>query len=177
MTMAIRMKKGDLETTPGFVAAMAGATTQVTVVSTDGPAGKFGVTVSAFASVSAEPPLVLVCINRKSPAIAGIETNGCFCVNLLRQDQCAIADCFAGRPGPQAPYNFECANWDIAATGAPVLSEASANFDCQVETTYDAGTHRIFIGRVMQAHASAHPSLAFSRRAYQALSPLDRNAS
>ena len=57
-------------------------------------------------------------------------------------------------------------------TGAPVLSDAAANFDCIVDTTYDAGTHRIFIGRVVQAIRQDAAPLAFSNRAYQALRPL-----
>ena len=59
-----------------FVAAMGLAATGVSVVTTDGPAGRFGLTVSAVSSVSAEPPLVLVCINRKSPAMAAVEAPG-----------------------------------------------------------------------------------------------------
>ena len=174
MTMAMRMQNGPLshEAPDRFIAAMAGAATQVSVVTTDGPARRFGVTVSAFSSVSAEPPLVLVCINRRSPAIAAIEANNAFCVNLLRDDQADVANCFAGRPGDIAPYDFTCAAWQNAATGAPVLTGAIANFDCTVETTYDAGTHRIFIGRVQQALSRDAAPLAFSKRAYQALRPL-----
>ena len=174
MTMALRIQPDPTshEAPDRFVAAMAGAATQVSVVTTDGPSGRFGVTVSAFSSVSAEPPLVLVCINRRSPAIAAIEANNAFCVNLLRDDQSAIANCFAGRPGSIAPYDFACASWDDAATGAPVLRGATANFDCTVETAYDAGTHRIFIGRVQQALSRDAAPLAFSKRAYQALRPL-----
>ena len=66
-----------------FTAAMGLAATGVSVVTTDGPAGRFGLTVSAVSSVSAEPPLVLCCINRKSPAMAAVEANGVFAVNLL----------------------------------------------------------------------------------------------
>lgn len=174
MTMALRMASGPLtqETPDRFVAAMAGAATQVSVVTTDGRAGRFGVTVSAFSSVSAEPPLVLVCINRRSPAIAAIEANTAFCVNLLGDDQAEIANCFAGRPGALTPYDFTCADWNRATTGAPVLATALASFDCTVETAYDAGTHRIFIGRVAQAISRDAAPLAFSRRAYQALRPL-----
>ncbi len=155
-----------------FISAMAGAATQVSIVTTDGRAGRFGVTVSAFSSVSAEPPLVLVCINRRSPAIAAIEANDAFCVNLLDDTQAHIANCFAGRPGDIAPYDFACADWNAARTGAPVLTGAVANFDCTVESAHDAGTHRIFIGRVQAALAEPRTPLAFSNRSYQALRPL-----
>ncbi len=173
MTAAFRQPANIAHEEPGaFIAAMAGAATQVSVVTTDGPAGRFGVTVSAFSSVSAEPPLVLVCINRRSLAVEAIEANGAFCVNLLGDDQSDIANCFAGRSGVIAPYDFNCADWLDAATSAPVLSGALANFDCTVETGYDAGTHRIFIGRVARALSRDAAPLAFSQRAYQALRPL-----
>ncbi len=90
----------------------------------------------------------------------------------MGDDQSDIANCFAGRPGAIAPYDFACADWQGAATGAPVLTGAIANFDCTVETTYDAGTHRIFIGRVARAISRDAAPLAFSQRAYQALRPL-----
>src|SRR5690242_13985198 len=66
-----------------FTAAMGLAATGVSVVTTDGLQGRFGLTVSAVSSVSADPPLVLVCINRKSPAVAAVDGNGVFAVNLL----------------------------------------------------------------------------------------------
>ncbi len=172
MTAAFRTPTPHHENPDRFIAAMAGAATQVSVVTTDGPAGRFGVTVSAFSSVSAEPPLVLVCINLRSPAIAAIEANDAFCVNLLRDDQSDIANCFAGRPGALTPYDFDGTDWEAATTGAPVLTGAIANFDCRVETAHDAGTHRIFIGRVAQALSRDAAPLAFSKRAYQALRPL-----
>lgn len=163
------------ENTDAFVSAMSGAVTQVSIVTTDGVAGRFGVTISAFASVSAEPPLVLVCINKRSPAVDGIEENGCFCVNLLKNDQSEVANCFAGRAQEGENYSFECANWQNSTTGSPTLTGAAANFDCTVETAYDAGTHRIFIGRVLEATATQNTPLAFSQRAYQTLQPLQLN--
>jgi flavin reductase len=149
--------------------------TQVSVVTTDGDAGCFGVTISAFASVSAEPPLVLICVNKRSPAVAGIEANGCFCVNLLGNEQSEVANCFAGRASFGENFSFECADWDASKTGSPLLIGAAANFDCTIETAYDAGTHRIFIGRVVEATATQHAPLAFSQRAYQTLQPLQLN--
>lgn len=172
MTAPFRTPRIPHEDPSRFVAAMAGAATQVSVVTTDGVAGQRGVTVSAFSSVSAEPPLVLVCINRRSPAVAAIDANGTFCVNLLRDDQSEIANCFAGRSTEFAPYDFACAEWGLAETGAPILLGAAASFDCTVEAAHDAGTHRIFIGRVAQALSQDAAPLAFSNRAYQALRPI-----
>ena len=174
MTMAIRMKKQDPVSIPDFIEAMGGASTQVTVVSTNGAAGRFGVTVSAFASVSAEPPLVLVCVNRNSPTVDAIRENGCFCVNVLATEQSTVSDCFAGRPATGAPYDFNCADWSLGQTGSPMLHGATSNFDCFIESSHNAGTHCIFVGRVVQTATTQAPPLAFSRRTYQALSPIHR---
>src|ERR1700752_1253507 len=100
-----------------FIEAMRRAATGVTLVTTDGPAGRFGVTVSAFASVSADPPMLLACINRKSPAAAAIAANGGFCVNVLTAAQSFLADVFAGRSERYAPYDFTCADWQRAEGG------------------------------------------------------------
>jgi flavin reductase len=158
-----------------FVSAMSGAVTQVSVVTTEGEAGRFGVTISAFASVSAEPPMVLICVNKRSPAVAGIERNGCFCVNLLGHEQSEVANCFAGRASSGENFSFDCADWGVSETGSPILMDAAANFDCTVEAAYDAGTHRILIGRVVEATATQHAPLAFSQRAFQTLQPLQLN--
>src|SRR4051812_12981666 len=81
-----------------FVSAMAGAATGVNIVTTDGQAGRVGLTVSAMASVSAEPPMLLVSINRRSPLLAAILENGVFGVSVLGVHHAELADSFAGRP-------------------------------------------------------------------------------
>lgn len=150
-----------------FVAAMAGAVTGVTVITTDGPAGRFGLTVSATASVSADPPMVLACLNTKSPAAAAVRANGVFGLNLLGAAQSAIADVFAGRA--ERRYDFGCADWTEAATGSPLLADAVAALDCRVVSTQVAGTHLIVIGRVARVTSTAAAALAHSRRAYGAI--------
>ena len=82
-----------------FVDGMSRAAFCVNVVTTDGPAGRAGVTVSAMSSISADGsnPTVLVCIHHQSRTAAAILENRTFCVNVLRHDQSDIADCFGGR--------------------------------------------------------------------------------
>jgi flavin reductase (DIM6/NTAB) family NADH-FMN oxidoreductase RutF len=89
-----------------FVAAMRRAATAVAVVATSGAAGRLAVTVSAIASVSADPPIVLACINQRSPVCAAIRANGVFTINLLTADQAHVADTFAGRPHGFPPLRF-----------------------------------------------------------------------
>jgi flavin reductase len=157
-----------------FVSAMGGAVTSVNVITTDGPAGAFGVTVSAMASVSADPPMVLVCVNRRSPACAAIRENGVFCVNLLAAHQHGIADVFAGHPQVGDAFDFRCAEWQQTITDSVRLPDAVGTFDCVLHDSYDAGTHTIFIGRVVDVTTSERVPLAHSRRTYcypAALSP------
>jgi len=168
------MKDGLAEARASFLQAMAEAATSVTLVTTDGPAGRFGVTVSAFASVSADPPMVLACINRRSPAAAAIAANGGYCVNVLSAAQSFLADVFAGRSERFGPYDFGCADWQRAESGWR-LSEAVASFDCALDQEVAAGTHQILIGRVLATHRDMRAdagSLIYARRAYSIAQPL-----
>ena len=155
-----------------FVSAMAMAATAVSVITTDGAGGKFGLTVSAISSVSAEPPLVLACINRRNPVAGAVVRNGIFCVNLLAAGQSLVSNVFAGRPGEMMPYDFGCADWFQSVTGAPVLKGAAAAFDCKLETHHDAGSHRIIIGRVLDAVTGEDDPLVYARRQYRAITDL-----
>jgi flavin reductase len=149
-----------------YIAAMGLAATGVSVVTTDGPSGRFGVTVSAVSSVSAEPPLVLICINRKSPAAAALEANGFFAVNLLAAEHRAYAETFAGRPREGKPFDFANHEWREGDTGLPLVKDATAVFECETHDCLDAGTHRIFIGRVLAAHRGKPEPLVYCNRAF-----------
>ncbi len=95
----------------GFLGGMSHAACTVNIVTTDGPGGRAGVTVSAMASVSADTPkpTLLVCVHHESPAAALILVNKVFCVNILRDDQSYISDTFAGRFKEQVADKFDCA--------------------------------------------------------------------
>ena len=81
----------------GFINAMSRAVSGVSIVTTDGPFGRFGLTVSSMVSVSAEPPMLLICINRASTAHDAIRDNGIFTINVLTSRQQGVANRFAGR--------------------------------------------------------------------------------
>ena len=149
-----------------FVGAMGSVATGVSIVATDGPAGRFAMTVSAFSSVSADPPTILACINRRSPLADAIRRNGVFCVNVLGAGQSDIADRFAGRPRAGAAYDFGCAAWEILDTGAPRLVDAAASFDCAFDSAVDQATHIVMFGRVVAVADSASQALVYARRTY-----------
>jgi flavin reductase len=155
------------ETSGNFISAMARAATGVSVVTTGGIGGRFGLTVSAMCSVSAEPPLLLACVNRKSPTVAAIDINGIFAVNVLAADHLTYAQTFSGRPESGRPFDFDTHEWMEGITGLPVIPDAVAVFECEIETAYDAGSHRIFIGRVLAARQGTAEPLIYCNRAFK----------
>src|SRR5580698_1937029 len=93
-----------------FLHGMSHAACTVNVVTTDGAAGRHGITVSAMVSVSADTPqpTLLVCIHHKSSVASALLENGVFCVNVLRDDQSHISDNFAGRRGARGAAGLNC---------------------------------------------------------------------
>jgi flavin reductase len=156
-----------------FLAAMAAAATGVSVVTTDGPAGRYGVTISAMTSVSADPPMLLVCVNRRSPACAALLANRLFGVNVLAADQAEVADVFAGRPRQGAPFHFAAERWVPGPHGTLGLLGAAACFECRVTEAVEAGSHVVVIGRVLVAARAETIPLVYAQRGYARPAPID----
>lgn len=129
-----------------FKAVMRRFPTGVTVVTSLRDGEPRGVTVNAFASVSAEPPTVLICINREARSYLYISTSRIFCVNVLSKEQRDLAERFSGKVRER---QFEGVPYEIDRTGAAVLSGSIAHLDCEVVDEHHAGSHSIFIGRVL----------------------------
>jgi flavin reductase (DIM6/NTAB) family NADH-FMN oxidoreductase RutF len=119
----------------------------VTVVTTVHDGKLRGVTVSAFASVSLNPPLVLVCIANEAVSENWIAESGIFAVNILSDEQEFLSERFAAR-APIVNAHFDGVPYNTAITGSPILTESLAWYDCRVEATHDGGDHIVFIGRV-----------------------------
>lgn len=160
-TKAMHKDEGASALRQGFLDAMSRAANSVTLVTSDGPAGRAGVTVTAASSLSVEGPApsLLVCIHRKSAACEAIRRNGVFCVNLLREDQAFLSDCFAGRVTVPGGDRFAAGDWRALSTGAPVLDGGLAAFDCDLAQEIPWGSHRIFIGSVREV-ALGRPAAA-----------------
>ena len=101
-----------------FISAMSQSASTVNVITTDGAAGRAGITVSAMSSVSADTPrpTLLACVHHMSVAASAIIANGVFCVNVLRNDQAYISDAFAGRSKDELGDKFDCAGWTTLST-------------------------------------------------------------
>ena len=151
-----------------FIHAMSRAAATVSVVTTDGPGGRAGLTVSAMTSVSADgdAPTMLVCVNRDATAAQPMLRNGCFAVTVLEAGQQAIADIFAGRAAAPGGDRFAGLAWDVMATGAPVLRGLAA-FDCALQSADLVGTHHVIIGAVRAVRsAETGTPLVYGMRTY-----------
>ena len=152
-----------------FLLGMSHAACTVNVVTTDGGAGRHGITVSAMVSVSADTPqpTLLVCIHHKSAVAEALLKNGVFCVNVLRDDQSHISDNFAGRRGMRGSAKFDCTDWTTQLTGAPRVVDALVAFDCRVTASERVGSHFVVFGSVQDIFvAGAGAPLIYANRAY-----------
>jgi flavin reductase (DIM6/NTAB) family NADH-FMN oxidoreductase RutF len=143
--------------------------TGVTVVATALEGARHGMTVSSFTSVSLDPPLVLVSLERATHTHRMLEESGCFAVTVLGEGQQAISDRFAGRQ-PEGEDRFAGLETFTLASGAPFINGGLAFFDCRVVSTYQAGTQTVFIGEVLAVQggdASAAPLLYHDRDYHQ----------
>jgi flavin reductase (DIM6/NTAB) family NADH-FMN oxidoreductase RutF len=112
-----------------------------------------GVTINSFTSVSLDPPLVLICIDRRARTHHLILASQRFCVNILGEGQQALSDRFAGRrPGEQAVFD-DCSR-ETTPGGLPVLDGSLAWLDCRLIDTHAVGDHTLFIGLVSHAHCA-----------------------
>lgn len=141
-----------------FRAVMRHFPTGVTVVTSIKDGEPRGVTVNAFASVSADPPMVLICINREARSYLYISTSKIFCVNILSGDQRALAERFSGKLREK---QFEGVGYRTDATGAAVLDGVVGHLDCEVTEEHHAGTHSIFIGRVISGDSRPGSPLGY----------------
>ena len=122
--------------------------TGVTIVTAQDQGIRHGMTVSSFTSVSLEPPLVLVSLERGTKTHELVEKSGRFGVSILAEQYLSISDRFAGRQTEQSD-RFEGLDSFQLVTGIPLLEGALAVFDCQVVSSYESGTHTLFIGEVL----------------------------
>ena len=150
-----------------FREAMSRVAAAVHIVTTGGPAGLGGITATSVASITADPPMMLFCINKNSPSAARLIENGAFCINTLTPSHEALADIFAGRTGSHLDERFTCGEWTKLVTGAPVLKDAAAVFDCRLTEVKEVMTHLILIGAVEAvAYGPQGSSLIYTHRNY-----------
>ncbi len=120
----------------------------VTVVTTKDSGGRLhGITVSAFCSVSLEPPLILVCIEKNTGSHYAFEQSDSFVVNLLREDQQYLSDRFAS----SLPDKFAEVKYYSGIDDLPVLEDVLANLECRLVNSHASGDHTIYVGEIEKA--------------------------
>lgn len=130
-----------------------------------------GLTATAVCSVSADPPTMLVCINRNASAEAIIAETGTFAINFLTEDQHKVARLFStSKLSPEE--RFAEGKWLSLATGSPVLDGAVASFDCRVEDRVVSGTHHIYFGRVVAATSLDQEALLYRDGSFRRLAAI-----
>src|SRR5262245_701079 len=139
----------------------------VTIVTSRHGELQHGMTASAFSSVSADPPQILICANRDSNTHAVIERSRCFSVSILAAGQEELSNLFADKSREDVRFDgLACAT---GATGCPRIPGALAHLDCRVAQAVAAGTHVIYVGLVEAAAVQDAAPLAFFRGRYQRL--------
>ncbi len=133
--------------------------TGVTVVTTGGDAGLHGMTANAVASLSLDPPLVLVAVDKRAITLDYVKKNQCFAVHILRLDQEELSRRFAV-PGPK---DFSDLKTTEAATASPILIDCLAFLDCKVVEILPGGDHQIFVGEILAGeHHGGEPLLYYA---------------
>jgi flavin reductase (DIM6/NTAB) family NADH-FMN oxidoreductase RutF len=122
----------------------------VTIIASGTNGARAGLTATAFSSLSDDPPMVLVCVQRRSGTHAVIAAQRAFSVNILAREQQGLAETFSGKDGLKGDSRFAGASWSVLKTGAPVLDGALASLDCELSDEHAFSTHSIFIGRVVE---------------------------
>jgi flavin reductase (DIM6/NTAB) family NADH-FMN oxidoreductase RutF len=136
----------------------------VTVVTTvDGERRPHGLTATAFSSVSLDPPLVLVCVDKQAETYPQFEPAGVFAVNFLSLEQQQISQRFAKHGGDK----FTGLEWRHGRLGAPLLAGTIGHVECRIRHWYDAGDHTIMVGEIESAEALDGEPLLHFRHAYR----------
>ena len=169
MVARLALMKADPTITPDvFRRVMGHFVTGVTVVTALDDGRPAGITVNALSSVSLEPPLVVIALDRRRFLHPIVRAAGRYGVNILSEDQRDLSDCFAGAPVEPGRGDFCAAAWHPGATGVPLLDGAIATLECSVVESFSVGDHDLFIGRgAARANEPEHPMpLLYYRRRY-----------
>ncbi|MCM2293891.1 flavin reductase [Allorhizobium sp. BGMRC 0089] len=151
-----------------FRDAMAKLAAAVTIVTTDGPAGRAGFAATAVCSVSDSPATLLVCLNRSSSVFDTVMENGVACVNVLSSEHETLSSLFGGKT--PVYQRFAAAEWQTGVTGSPMLANAMVSFDCMIASTVDVGSHRVLFLTVQAlSQDPGEEALLYYRRSYRHL--------
>ncbi|MFT5092894.1 MAG: flavin reductase (DIM6/NTAB) family NADH-FMN oxidoreductase RutF [Porticoccaceae bacterium] len=142
--------------------------TGVTVVTTNSEPPT-GLTANAVTSLSLDPPLVLVAVDKKAGSHQAIKDSGCFAMNILTSKQQGVSNKFA-TPGPK---DFSDLDIKTAETGAPIIADSLGWVDCKLTEILAGGDHDIFIGEIVAGELNSGDPLLYFAGKYRDVAPLD----
>jgi flavin reductase (DIM6/NTAB) family NADH-FMN oxidoreductase RutF len=138
----------------------------VSVITAGRGEDRTGATVTSATGLSMDPPTMIVNINKSSSTWPAIERHGHYCVNILAVGQQEIANRFAGIGGVKGTARYEGAEWTTLVSGAPVLANALAAIDCEVEEIIERHSHAIILGRAVAVLSGEGESLVYHNGSY-----------
>lgn len=155
-----------------FRMAMARFPGAVTIVTAQVGSERRGITATAVCSVTAEPPSVLVCLNRRTGTFAAVAETGKFNVNLLAGDGGEVAMRFAGQGGVTGEDKFAAGNWVKDQRGLPILRDSIVSLSCDVTERMETGSHFVFIGEIIAIETGEGAPLIYEQSRFHRLTPL-----
>ena len=158
---------------PNFRDAMASYAAGVHVITTDGEAGRYGITMTAVASVTDEPPTVMLCINRSARIYPILNTNRRLCINTLAAQQQDLAEHFAGLTKLSPEERFEYHIWQRVNNDQWQVEGGVAHLHGHVTQQHDVGTHTVFLVEIDEVAVNNQkdlPALVYFRRKFKSLS-------
>ena len=147
-----------------FHAAMRQLATSVAVLTTIDGCQRYGITTTSTASVSEDPPLISVGINKQSWVCDALMRSRIFCISMLGVSQASVARAFSALPRER---RFDAGEWESLSTGAPALTGALAAFDCTMFNSIEVKTHYVVIGRILTTRIASNAApLIYRDRKY-----------
>jgi 3-hydroxy-9,10-secoandrosta-1,3,5(10)-triene-9,17-dione monooxygenase reductase component len=152
----------------GFRTVMGQFATGVTVVTALDGERPVGITVNALTSVSLEPAVIVIALDRRRFIVPTIDASRRYAVNVLAENQQWLSDCFAGAAVTPDREAFCGAPWQPGATGLPLLDGALATLECELIDRFEVGDHNLYVGRVeaLSLGEPEAPPLLYHRKRY-----------
>ncbi|WP_230532495.1 flavin reductase [Microvirga roseola] len=142
----------------------------VHIVTTQGSAGRAGLTATAVAPVTDSPASLLVCVNSAGRSAQVLLANKVFCVNTLSAPDLPLADIFAGRTDLHGQDRFSSGQWEDLLTGSPTLMTSLVSFDCRLTEARVVATHHVILGEIVAVRLGDRmPALVYQGRLYHEL--------
>ncbi len=158
---AIAVKAVDAD---DFKRAMRMQAAAVSLLCTELDGSRYGIAVTSLTGLTADPPQVLVCVNRTSSVHAPIQARGAFSINVLAQPHLGLAKAFGGELAPPERFSRGC--WTASRGGLPLLRGALLAAEAKVVQAVEVATHTVFVGQLSEVEVQEGQPLLFLNRAY-----------